>query len=192
MHMTTRSRVAALVLLAVPVTACGAGDKADDIDAALENEASYPPSLAEDNGYWPAPTDVLEHVRAAGLNLGPMGTALHFHPQLRLFVGDTEVPVASNIGVDPATGAMSALHTHEGDGTIHIEAASLDQQFTLGQLFTQWDVELTRTSLGGIRSGSGALEVTVDGQRVTEDPADLILAPEQQIEIRVPDPTKAP
>lgn len=51
-----------------------------------------------------------------------MGTADHYHPHLRIIINGNEVPVPANIGVDPATGAMSALHTHETDGTIHIEA----------------------------------------------------------------------
>jgi hypothetical protein len=46
----------------------------------------------------------------------------------------------ANIGVEPITGAMSALHTHETDGTIHIEADTKGELFTQGQLFTQWGV----------------------------------------------------
>lgn len=95
------------------------------------DETSMPP--------WPAPVDdVPARVAAAGLDLGPMGTAEHYHPHLRILANGTEVPVPPNIGVDPATGAMSAVHTHEADGTIHIEAATAGEVFTLGQLFTEW------------------------------------------------------
>lgn len=107
-------------------------------DAAVEptlDGASLPP--------WPAPTDVPARAASAGLDLGPMGTAEHYHPHVRIIVDGAEVPVASNIGVDPATGAMSALHTHDGDGTIHIEADTEGEVFTLGQLFVQWGVKLT-------------------------------------------------
>ena len=113
-----------------------------------ENAAPRPPSetaAAEDAELdgsslppWPAPTDVAARVASAGLDLGPMGTAEHYHPHLRIIINGNEVPVPANIGVDPATGAMSALHTHETDGTIHIEANTVGEVFTLGQLFIQW------------------------------------------------------
>lgn len=37
-----------------------------------------------------------------------------------------------NIGVDPSAGAMLAVHTHKGDGTIHIKADTVGEVFTLG------------------------------------------------------------
>lgn len=109
-------------------TAPGSADTATAHPAELDSQ-SLPP--------WPAPSDVTARVAAAGLDLGPMGMAEHYHPQLRVVVNSTEVQVPANIGVDPTTGAMSALHTHELDGTIHIEADTAGEVFTLGQLFTQ-------------------------------------------------------
>ena len=111
-----------------------------------------------------------------------MGTAEHYHPQLRIVIDGADVPVPPNIGVDPATGAMSALHTHEGDGTIHIEADSVGEVFTLGQFFTQWGVTLTPDQIGGIRAEPGQrVEVTSNGTQVTGDPADFLLEPDQKI-----------
>ena len=82
-----------------------------------------------------------------------MGTAEHYHPQLRIVIDGSDVPVPPNIGVDPTTGAMSALHTHEGDGTIHIEADTEGEVFTLGQFFTEWGVKLTPDQIGGVQAG---------------------------------------
>jgi hypothetical protein len=131
---------------------------------------------------WPAATDVAARVAAAGLDLGPMGTAEHYHPHLRIVIDGVEVPVPPNIGVDPSTGAMSALHTHEGDGTIHIEADSVGEVFTLGQFFTQWGITLTREQIGGARAKTGhQVVVTSNGTKVTGNPADLRLEPDQQI-----------
>ncbi|RYC14577.1 hypothetical protein [Nocardioides zhouii] len=136
---------------------------------------------------WPAPTEVPKRVAAAGLDLGPMGTAEHYHPRLSIIIDGRPVPVTPNIGVDPATGAMSAVHTHEGDGTIHIEADTVGEEFTLGQLFIQWGVALTPTQIGGVRAGSGEeVKVTSNGTSVPGDPADLLLEPDQQIELSVP------
>lgn len=136
---------------------------------------------------WPAPADVPARVAAAGLDLGPMGTAEHHHPHLTITIDGQRVPVPPNIGVDPTTGAMSAVHTHEGDGTIHVEAHTVGEQFTLGQLFTQWGVALTPTRVGGAKAPAGQeVTVTSNGTLVTGDPADLRLEPDQQIEVTVP------
>ncbi len=131
---------------------------------------------------WPAPADVASRVAAAGLDLGPMGMAEHYHPHLRIIINGTEVPVPGNIGVDPATGAMSALHTHERDGTIHIEADTAGEVFTMGQLFVQWGVKLTSTQIGGVRGKDGQkVTLTSNGAPVTGDPTNLRLEPEQKI-----------
>lgn len=136
---------------------------------------------------WVAPTDVPARVASAGLDLGPMGTAEHYHPRLRIVIGDKDVAVPANIGVDPATGAMSAVHTHETDGTIHIEADTAGEVFTLGQLFTQWGVRLTRTQIGGVTAEPGQrVIVTSNGTPVQSDPMDVRLTPDQEIVLRLP------
>ena len=146
--------------------------------SAERESASMPP--------WPAPADVPARVARAGLDLGPMGMAEHYHPQLRIFVNGDEVPVAPGIGVDPDTGAMSAVHTHEGDGTVHIEASKAGEAFTLGQVFTQWNVTLTNTQIGGVRAKAGQkVTVTSNGAAVTGDPMKLRLEPRQKIVVQL-------
>jgi hypothetical protein len=135
---------------------------------------------------WPAPSDVAARVASAGLDLGPMGTAEHYHPHLQIIINGEDVPVPANIGVDPATGAMSALHTHETNGTIHIEADRAGEVFTLGQLFVQWGVKLTPTQIGGVKSTDGQkVTVTSNGVPVAGDPGDLRLRPEQKIVLQL-------
>ena len=131
---------------------------------------------------WPAPTDVAPRVASAGLDLGPMGMAEHYHPHLRIIINGRDVPVPANIGVDPATGAMSALHTHETDGTIHIEADRAGEVFTLGQLFIQWGVKLTPSQIGGVQAKDGQkVVVTSNGVPVNGDPVNLRFEPDQKI-----------
>lgn len=135
---------------------------------------------------WPAPTDVPERVAAAGLDLGPMGMAEHYHPQLEVIINGDEVLVPANIGVDPATGAMSALHTHTTDGQIHVEADVAGEVFTLGQLFTEWAVKLGSDQIGGEHAKAGdAVTVTSNGEPYTGDPAELRLEPNQQIVVQL-------
>ncbi len=112
--------------------------------------------------------------------------AEHYHPKLRVVVNGEEVAVPPNIGVDPTTGAMSALHTHEGDGTIHIEADSPGQVFTLGQFFTQWGVRLSRSQVGGVQATTpDGVTVTSDGRRFEGDPGELRFEPDQLIVVSV-------
>jgi hypothetical protein len=163
-----------------PTTATGStGSSSSSSAEVAPDDTSLPP--------WPAPGDVPARVAAAGLDLGPMGTAEHYHPHLAITIDGQPVPVAPNIGVDPNTGAMSAVHTHEGDGTIHIEADTVGEEFTLGQLFTQWGVALTPTQVGGVKAEGGEkMTVTSNGTPVTGNPADLQLEPDQQIELTLP------
>lgn len=135
---------------------------------------------------WPAPTDVPPRVAAAGLDLGPMGMAEHYHAQMRIVIRGTEVPVAPNIGVDPATGAMSAVHTHDGDGTIHIEAGTKGEVFTLGQVFTQWGMPLSPTQIGNVSAKTGEnFTATSNATPIEGAPGGLRLRPEQRIELRL-------
>jgi hypothetical protein len=149
--------------------------------------STAPPVLGDNSPPpWPTPNNVASRVTAAGLDLGPMGTAEHYHPHLRIVIDGAEIPVAANIGVDPITGAMSALHTHEPDGTIHIEADRAGDVFTLGQLFTQWGVKLTATQIGGVRANSGReLVLTSNGTPVLGNPADLRLQPDQKLVLQL-------
>lgn len=188
--MTTRpTHVAAAALLTLLLTACADTDPTgDDRDAppttSAATEAAAQPSLPP----WPAPVDAVPaRVEAAGLDLGPMGMAEHYHPRLEIIIGGDPVQVPANIGVDPYTGAMSAVHTHETDGTIHIEADTVGEVFTLGQLFTQWGVELTSTQIGGVIAESGEkVDLTSNGTAVEGNPAELRLEPEQVIVLRLP------
>lgn len=136
-----RSRVAAAIVM---VLISVLGGCSTDPGARTPRSASARPGtpVEELDGRssppWPAPKNVAARVADAGLDLGPMGTAEHYHTHLQIVVNGSEVEVPANTGVDPASGAMSALHTHESDGTIHIEADTVGQVFTLGQLRWTW------------------------------------------------------
>ena len=182
--MRSASSAAALgLVLPVWLTGCST----DSTDRAAPTVAARPQLDENTSPPWPAPADVAGRVTSAGLDLGPMGTAEHYHPTLRILIRGREVTVPGNIGVDPQTGAMSALHTHEQDGTVHVEAATAGQMFTLGQLFTQWGVKLTATQIGGVKAAPGQrVSATHNGTVVDGDPANLRLQPDQQIVLQIP------
>ncbi len=133
---------------------------------------------------WPAPPDVSTRAKAAGLSLGPMGMAEHYHVHLDVIIDGRSVPVPADLGVDPASGAMTGLHTHTPDGIVHIEASQPGQVFTLGQLFTEWDVRLTDSQLGALRATpDNELAVSVNGDAVRSEVATTPLAEHQQITV---------
>ena len=183
-------KAAALVLsffVVTVATGCGT-NPADSAAPGPTSAAATQPAELDSRSLppWPVPSDVAVRVAAAGLDLGPMGMAEHYHPQLQIIIDGAEVPVPGNIGVDPTTGAMSALHTHEPDGTIHIEADTVGEVFTLGQLFTQWGVLVTPTQIGGVRTNDRSkMTLTSNGTPVTGDPTNLRLEPEQKIVLQL-------
>ena len=185
----TSARLTAAAAAALVLSAAGCGTDQATPDAAndISSGSSSPAGVEPDHTSlppWPAPGDVPARVADAGLDLGPMGTAEHYHPHLTIAIDGKPVPVPPNIGVDPNTGTMSAVHTHEGDGTIHIEADTVGEKFTLGQLFTQWGVALTPSQIGGVKAKAGEkVTVTSNGAAVPGNPADLQLESDQQIEL---------
>jgi len=63
------------------------------------------------------------------------GTAVHIHVQLQLWRDGKPVPIPSGIGAGP--GCYYWVHTHSGDGVIHVESPRL-RPFTLGDFFEVW------------------------------------------------------
>lgn len=132
---------------------------------------------------WPLPAEPQIRARAAGLAMGAMRMAKHYHVELTISVDAKRLPVPAGLGVDPTTGAMSAVHTHP-DRLIHVEAGRGAEEFTLGQLFTQWNVALNAGQIGGLRARDGArLMVRVNRRPWAGNPALIPLAEDQQIGI---------
>lgn len=131
---------------------------------------------------WPLPEDPAERVKLAGLELGPESTVDHYHSNVVVLVDGEPVPVIANLGVDSASGLMSALHTHSGDGLVHVEADKVGEQYTLGQLFTQWNVRLTAEQIGSLKAGKKmTLKAYVNGKEVAGNPASIRLSSRRQI-----------
>ncbi len=134
---------------------------------------------------WPAPTQhVADRVHAAGLPLGPEATVEHYHAHLDVIVDGQPVAVPAGIGIDTQAEELSPLHTHEADGVIHIESGQKGQTFTLGQVFTEWNVRLTPTRIGALHDNAGrTLTVYVDGTPADGNPALIRLRPHQEIAV---------
>lgn len=90
-----------------------------------------------------------------------------------MFIDGERIEVPADIGIDPGSGTMASLHTHDDSGQIHLEAAE-PYAFTLDHVFTVWGVEFARDQLGGMKETTEKkLEVFANGRPV--DPRTYVL-----------------
>jgi hypothetical protein len=154
-------------------------------DTAAPNLSSPPATTATGRDTappWPAPADASAAVRAAGLPmLSAEGTVEHIHAHLDVEVDGQPVEVAALVGIDETRGSISPVHTHDTSGVIHIESP-VARSFTLGEFFTEWGVNLTADSIGGLRYAAGkTLRVYVDGTPRTGNPAAITMNAHDEI-----------
>jgi hypothetical protein len=110
------------------------------------------------------------------------GTALHFHTHLDILVDGKQVAVPAGLGIADSGQEMAELHTHDTTGIVHIEAPTTSKRYTLGQLFTEWNLRLDATDLGDLKAGGDrTLTAYVDGRRQGGDPAAIELTRHREI-----------
>jgi len=137
--------------------------------------------------------------------------SLHVHAHLDVFVNGTPITVPAGLGIDignPAvrrykandgsTGyggisppcdhaCISPLHTHFTDGVLHTEAK--ENQFnTLGELFTEWNVQLDSGCVGGYCKPDAPITIYVNGDPSTGDPREIKLEDKKEIAIVIGTP----
>jgi hypothetical protein len=92
----------------------------------------------------------------------------HIHAMLRVYVNGKQVPVPSQIGIDPQGQFLAPLHTHDASGVMHLEANQV-YPFTLGQFFTVWGVKFTDTQIGSyVSNGTSTLSAYANGKRIAD------------------------
>jgi hypothetical protein len=203
MEASRGGRTIALAMVAAALVACQGSAEMQDAEPAPEPASGGVP--------WPAPSDPLDRVIAAGLEPATHEFLdFHVHAHLDVFVNGSPVEVPAGIGIniedpavhttqtdlgptyggiDPACAepCISPLHTHGPDGILHTESA-VDQPNTLGQFFTEWDVALTDACVGGYCSPEASIQVFVDGEPYGGDPADIQLTDQLGIAIVIGSP----
>ncbi|MEV0718399.1 hypothetical protein [Asanoa sp. NPDC050611] len=181
-HLFTYSMVGLVVLIVAGVVLAlnltGGKASASGIPASpaltAQGGTSRPP--------WPAPQDATARVTAAGLPmLGEEGNVEHIHAHLDVIADGQPVTVPAEIGIDEGTGQLSPLHTHDTTGVVHVESP-VKAEFSLGQLFTEWDVSLSADHIGALTAGDGkTLQAYVNGKAVQGDPAAIVLHAHDEI-----------
>jgi hypothetical protein len=129
------------------------------------------PGLLRTDAPWPA-NAAQAQARAEAIDLPRHGPtlALHHHADVQIFVHGQPEPIPVSVGIDENSGYIASIHTHTGDGVVHVES-STRADFTLQQFFDVWGVRLTDRCLGAYcDDGTNRLEVWQDGRRVAGDP----------------------
>jgi hypothetical protein len=164
-----RISIALLTGLLVLVTA-GCGSSAV-VPAGLT--ISYP-GLQTGQPPWPPEYKHLAE-RLRQLGLPPGGSEkFHHHALLHIYVDGLLVPLAANIGLEPAKGLESSLHTHDHTGIIHMEAPA-PYNYTLGDFFAVWGVKFGPAQLGGLTGyGGDKLHFYLNGRPLSNPAAHVL------------------
>ena len=165
----------------------GSSSTASNTTTAGTNGLNALPGVRKTKAPWPP-----EYARLAdrlvplNLTANPQEQlAYHIHQHLDIFLNGKHISVPALIGINDNT-YITELHTHDASGVIHIEAAA-NKHYTLGSFFAEWGVYLDSRCVGAYCNG---YTWYVNGKRRTGDPADLVLAPHQQIVIAIGKPPK--
>jgi hypothetical protein len=137
-------------------------------------------------GTWGLPPDMTAAAKRASLPmLSQEMLQVHYHAHLDVIADGSPVTVPAFIGIDNNLGTITALHTHQPDGIIHIESAA-NIPFKLGQVFTEWGQSLSSTQVGPVSLGTDkVLRVYVNGKEVTTDPTQIVLHSHDEIVVWV-------
>jgi hypothetical protein len=119
-------------------------------------------------------------------------TAYHIHAHLTIYIDGKPVSIPQSIGIASDQSCLYWLHTHTGDGVIHIEAPK-NISPTLGDFLDIWG-QSTFSQLGfkNQLASSANWTVYVDGKKVTSDFSKLLLQPHQVITIAYNSPNITP
>ena len=101
---------------------------------------------------------------------------IHWHPKLKIIINGKEQPIPTGIGINAGKSMdyeisgmrMSPTHTHESDGTIHLENNRPWQKpetLTLGYFFKVWGKNFNSSCIFEYCNGeNGYLKMTVNGK----------------------------
>ncbi len=109
-----------------------------------------------------------------------MYTAFHIHPHLTIIINGRAETVPPNVGI--SLGCMHPLHTHGGDGVIHVESPE-KRDFTLDDFFAVWGKTFTKDQILDYKAdATREVVMTVNGAASTEY-ENLVLGDKNEIKI---------
>ncbi len=85
---------------------------------------------------------------------------IHWHPELKIFINGDDIFIPTGIGL---TGEHKPIHTHESDGTLHVENQYPSKKnMRLGYFFEVWEKEFSEECIFTYCTDVGTLRMTVD------------------------------
>ncbi|MBV8490252.1 MAG: hypothetical protein JO199_06965 [Candidatus Eremiobacteraeota bacterium] len=113
------------------------------------------------------------------------GAVEHIHSRLQIFDRGHGVEVPEQIGMPQTGQCLYWIHTHSGDGYIHIESP-VKRPFTLGQFFDIWGEDLGWTKAASVTAPHGKqLSIWVNGTAYHgKDPRSIVLSDRENIVIQ--------
>ncbi len=146
-----------------------------------QQEAAQNDTVINDFSHVPGGGQLLGNMQKAGLEaLSSEGTAMHIHQHLDIVINGKPVSIPADIGV--ASGFISAIHTHDGSGILHIESP-VKKDFTLSQFFKEWNVDFDDSRIGSFAVDQNhKLIMAVNGVPITNT-QNYVLKAHDEIEI---------
>ncbi|GAB3567458.1 hypothetical protein GCM10027405_27820 [Arthrobacter alkaliphilus] len=163
------------------VTACGTSAQ-----TAPAPVPSPSPSATTAAAWGLDPAGGAQRIKAAGLDiLTAEGTAEHYHAHLDVLVDGKAVTVPAEIGfsfgADGRPNGISALHTHDTTGILHIEAPTAGQKYTLGQVLKEWGVLDGTDATGAPHGGTGGWTAYVNGTKQGTPVTEVVLKAHDEV-----------
>ncbi|HTU81176.1 MAG TPA: hypothetical protein VMF61_03550 [Candidatus Acidoferrales bacterium] len=131
--------------------------------------------------------------------MGMEGENIHIHTHLALFDNGKQIMVPALIGIAPNPsmplgGCYYWIHTHSGDGIIHLESPQVTPptggvHYTLGMFFDIWGQPLARDDVAGFK---GPVTAYVNGTKYDGELRDIPLMSHQQVVLEVGSPVPPP
>jgi hypothetical protein len=113
------------------------------------------------------------------------GSVEHIHSMLQIYDRGHAVSVPQGVGMPQGAECLYWIHTHSGDGYVHIEAP-VKRPFTLGQFFDIWGPSLSWTQAADVKAPHGKrLSIWVNGKPWSgNDPRAIVLRDQETIVIQ--------
>jgi hypothetical protein len=189
---TPLRRVSFAALVVLVAAGCGSSTKAPP-GLSISGpglQTSQPPSLPNEAPWQPEYSHLAQRLKLIGIPPGGQ-EKFHIHALLHIYVNGLLNPLPANIGLDPAKGIESSMHTHDRTGIIHMEAPH-PYNYTLGDFFSVWGVKLGPSQVGGLSGyGGDHLHFYLNGKPMS-NPAALVLHKDDSVVIGYGPPSGSP
>jgi hypothetical protein len=175
---SSRYLCCAAVVGLLSLVAAGCGSSADTPPPGLSIsgpglQTSQPASGLSQAPWQPEYAHLAQRLKLIGIPPGGE-EKFHIHALLHIYVNGLLRPLPADIGLDPAKGLESSMHTHDSTGIIHMEAPR-PYNYTLGDFFSVWGVKLGPAQVGGLTGyGGDRLHFYLNGKPFTNPAAQVL------------------